>query len=76
MTGRETVFRRSGVVYKNSLLSIGLVTVPREGSAKDTIAVLSGYEDCIIKALLPSTHVSEWESWSKKELDPDPLIAW
>ena len=55
----------SGVVYKNAPLSIGLVTVPKEGSAKDTIAVLSGYGDCIIRALLPSTHVSACESRSK-----------
>ena len=64
----------SGVVCKNAPLSIDLVTVPRDGSGKETIAVHLGYLDCIIRALLPSAQVSACESRSKKDSDSEPLM--
>jgi hypothetical protein len=54
-----------GEVYLNAPLRMGLVTVPTDGSAKDTMAVLSGKGDSIMRALFPSTHVSACESKSK-----------
>ena len=48
----------AGDVYLKASLSIGLVTEPNAGSAKDTFAVWAGCGFSTSRALFPSTQVS------------------
>ena len=57
----------AGDVHLKAPLSVGLVTEPNAGSAKDTLAVRAGCDFSTSGALFPSTQVSAWESRSKYE---------